>query len=211
MAGSERAAPARDRRATSHGGYLSHHDGVRILTRDEVLRLGAISPDIQGLSADVHVVADRLQASAADKQGWAWQHLLLAVVNFKANLKLYPAPLPHWGLRPDVVPPVPWPLRQVAGPCPSRPSRRIPGRASSVKYPAWECRAPAPCSEPCDRSTTRSSTGALCQPRSPLSGSRFGRETTPFGPASTRAVRASGDSYRWYREAALGTVGKEGL
>jgi hypothetical protein len=44
-----------------------------------------------------------------------------------------------------------------------------------------------------------------------LSGSRSGWETTPVDPASTRAVRASWDRYRWYREVVLDTAGEEGL
>jgi hypothetical protein len=67
---------------------------MNLLTAAEIRAVGPIDEAADRLWTDVLSVAARVHSSEGVERAWAWQHLLLAVANFKAPLKVYPASLP---------------------------------------------------------------------------------------------------------------------
>jgi len=65
-----------------------------MLTKAEVLAVREFSPAYEALWRDVQAVADRVHLSRGTERSWAWQHLLLAAANFKAEAPVFPEPLP---------------------------------------------------------------------------------------------------------------------
>jgi hypothetical protein len=65
-----------------------------MLTAGQIRTYGWISPDAAKLWDDVLHIADQVHVADTVSRQWAWHHLLLATANFKADRKVFPAPLP---------------------------------------------------------------------------------------------------------------------
>ena len=74
-------------------GHLGD-DVVIMLTKAEVRAVKRFNPAYESLWQDVQAAADAVHLSMGTDRSWAWQHLLLAVGNFKAHMPLFPEPLP---------------------------------------------------------------------------------------------------------------------
>lgn len=68
---------------------------MNMLSGAEIDAVPAMDARVAALWPDVERIADKVHASTGAERGLAWHHLLLAAVNFKARLKVYPPAIPE--------------------------------------------------------------------------------------------------------------------
>jgi hypothetical protein len=65
-----------------------------MLTKAEVRTVKRFDSAYEALWRGVQAAADRVHLARGADRSWAWNHLLLAVGNFKAQMPIFPGPLP---------------------------------------------------------------------------------------------------------------------
>lgn len=174
-----------------------------LLSAAEIEAVGQFDSDFDKLWMDVQLVADRVHETEGDQRAWAWQHLLLAVANFKAWAELRLPSLPVISRFPD-------------------PQRRevltVPVAHGVINLHAEEAATwDSLCASFYGLGVPRTTTvlSALWPDRHvimdwralssavALAGSRLGWEGLPVHPHTTDQAPMTWGSYAWYRDAVL--------
>jgi hypothetical protein len=192
-------------------GHLRDDDVVIMLTKAEVQAVKGFDPAYASLWQDVQTAADRVHLSRGTDRSWAWHHLLLAVGNFKAQMPLFPEPLPpapggenlERGETLEVPVPDGHLTLQVEDPATWRQlSEHIRGlavpRTTTVLSALWPGRHLI--------ADWRSLSAAAA-----LVGARNGWAHAPVEPERTDQARVDWENYSWYRRTALECASQEGL
>ena len=172
-----------------------------LLTANEIQATGPIAADYEALWADVQQIADRVHTAKGEDRAWAWDHLLLAVANFKTQATLFPPTLP--GLRTPIRRKDALKVTLASGPLKLRAGDPSTWRALSSEMKGLrEPRATTVLSAlwP-DRHVImdwRALSAAVA-----LAGARLGWDKSPADPDGTGPAERSWESYDWYRKTVL--------
>jgi|ERR1039457_858490 hypothetical protein len=182
-----------------------------MLTKAEAQAVKGFDPAYEALWRDVQAAAGRVHRAVGTDREWAWQHVLLAVANFKAQMPLFPAQLPPLPVgenfkRGDTlkvpVPGGPLTLRSEDPRTWRELSERVSGlgvpRTTTVLSALWPGRHVI--------ADWRALSAAVA-----LVGVRNGWGHVPVEPDRADRLRVGWEIYSWYRRVVLDCAAREDL